>query len=727
MLNTLMVILLLHYLYLYIFKPKLNSFQCGIFGQSTNTPKKLNQSNVKILGMFNESRGKHSCGITYDGEVYHGIDDTKLFTDFMKHQTFDAKAYPLMFGHTRQSSVGVINNFNCHPFAFGINKKETGYKFIGVHNGTLLNYEELAEKYEIDLNDEYLDKQGDTRIRRKIDSEILLEIIYKTKNLKVLSDYNGKAALVWTDTDMPDTIYLWSGKSKPCETSPLNLAEEERPMIVYVENKNSFYFSSLKESLYAIGGNDKNTFQIEYNTVYIVKNGNFRGAKTFRVSRKNNYNSEGWGKNSAYGGNNSAVNQISNAPGRYREALKEYALKKKNNEIENSVPLLLNSGENWKMPEIKNIYQDKSVYDVKVYKNKTYTKHFRYYRSGSLLEGIFIYIAGFGFYDLGQTSKAADEMFECIIGLDWIKEEEEFDFVGTFRGMGKVLYHDVNIKPIYHYIIEGVLVKDRLDYEVLREDKLKNAEDLKNTYYDHNKLSYMTIHPVIDLRQTSKEDGNQEIYKDGRLFTGEVDGLCFEKRYHVTRGNLKKVVYKDYPSSSPIPKVVDLFEKTSIIGIDKNDVKNPINISLPFNSKVLDLSENFIENMEDSILRSEGIDPADNDEFEEEMNWQEQHELNRSKEKTLEVKDAWSDAEFLKNLEETDMKNDELAEKNDIDSLIYEKLNEHLADTVIAFQECKKEIIELNLGDNPTSKEAILLLDNMSGFLDEYLRKTERK
>lgn len=39
---------------------------------------------------------------------------------------------------------------NVHPFGFGsLNDSET-YEFIGVHNGTVYNADDLAEKYNIE-------------------------------------------------------------------------------------------------------------------------------------------------------------------------------------------------------------------------------------------------------------------------------------------------------------------------------------------------------------------------------------------------------------------------------------------------------------------------------------------------------------------------------------------------------------------------------------------------
>ena len=118
---------------------------CGIFGMTTNSPRKINEGYVKILGIYNESRGKNSCGITYDGEIYYGVDKDALVSNFFKGRTFKPKEFSYIFGHTRQSSVGIVNRYNAHPFGYGENNINQGYETCLVHNGTLLNYEELAK------------------------------------------------------------------------------------------------------------------------------------------------------------------------------------------------------------------------------------------------------------------------------------------------------------------------------------------------------------------------------------------------------------------------------------------------------------------------------------------------------------------------------------------------------------------------------------------------------
>jgi len=130
---------------------------------------------------------------------------------------------------------------------------------------------------------DYINEYNYPAVRRKIDSEILLEILYKTKSYKVLSEYIGGAALAWTWIGEPNKMYLWSGASKLWEHSKDK--EEERPLCVYQKSKNNTYFSSLEESLYALGGTEANVCQIDYNTVYVITDGDFKNADKLPVSR----------------------------------------------------------------------------------------------------------------------------------------------------------------------------------------------------------------------------------------------------------------------------------------------------------------------------------------------------------------------------------------------------------------------------------------------------------
>jgi len=208
------ILTILQYLYVYLFKPKFNTLNCGIFGQFTKNINAISVPEFNILGIYNIVRGKNSCGVTFDGDIHHGINSDKLYIDFIKNRNLKPKLFPSIIGHTRQASPGnVISLDNSHPFGFGQLPNNGGYAFVGVHNGTLKNHEDLAANYNIEVK---VPGAFTTpyNTRTKIDSEILLEIIYQEQNFKVLSEYVGAAALVWQWTEQPNKVYLFSGASR---------------------------------------------------------------------------------------------------------------------------------------------------------------------------------------------------------------------------------------------------------------------------------------------------------------------------------------------------------------------------------------------------------------------------------------------------------------------------------------------------------------------------------
>lgn len=537
MVQLIMLLAILQLGYNLIFKPCYDSCQCGIFGHVTNNPKKINQSNVKILGLFNETRGKHSCGITYDSEIYHGLEKDKLFTDFIKGKTFKALANPSMFGHTRSASVGAaINEHNAHPFGFGTNKTG-GYKFIGVHNGTLYNHLELAKDYGIETKVKYKSNYADVELERtKIDSEIILEILHTDRTYKVLSEYIGKAALVWTDTDAPNIMYFWSGQSRMMESYINGPEIEERPMNIWIENRNSFYFSSLPESLEAIGAPSTDVFQIEYNTVYQVTNGDFKHAEVTKVSRKQCFQTETYvSKHANYaasfntgkqpGGSENVINVKTNEYCDYEEYRGRFV-----NQIIPGGTATLNKTD---IEQPINIYDDKPLLDQNAYKNKIYSYKLRYWQNGHLINGIYCHIPNYGFYKLGDDHKDARETFERNKGLRFY--EGEFLKDKTLL-LGWIPFTTALITPIFYYFLEGAMFDTILDFDTIN----KNREILKDT----ERLSYTTRHPIIDLKYNKRLKDNQNIYLGGKKYTGSIHNIGFEKTYHIASGNLVKVINK---------------------------------------------------------------------------------------------------------------------------------------------------------------------------------------
>ncbi len=556
---------------------------CGIFGQNVRDPKRINSSNIKILGMFNESRGKHSCGITIDSEIYHGLDKYKLFTDFIKGKTFKAENNPLIIGHTRSASIGAaISEHNAHPFGFGTNATG-GFKFIGVHNGTLYNHLELAKDYGIETKAGYKSQYGVDLERTKIDSEILLEIIYTTKSYKVLSEYIGKAALVWTDTDTPNVTYLWSGQSRMTEHYLAGLETEERPMNIWIEGRNSFYFSSMPESLEAIGAPEKDVFQIDYNTVYRITNGDFKHAELTKVSRKQCFQTE------TYVSKHSNYNTNAYTPGK--------SLKGSENEI-NEEDYCDWTGHNTRFDKVSpgpsanlnekllsvNIYHDAQLLNQNDYGNRVYGAKLRYWQKGHLIEGVFCYVPHYGFYKLGDSQNEATQVFNSNKGLRF--------YSGDFQKnkailLGTIPFPIGPMEPMLYYFVCGIMVQSELDYRV--------AMTTPTIKSDSDKLSHISKHPIINLRYSYKSDNKQDIVKNGEVYTGTINNLGFEKIYHVVQGNLIKVINKASHTSTSEEEVIKKIELPETT----KDVFNP---------KIIEEATKNIKLIEEKIVEKETLE-----------------------------------------------------------------------------------------------------------------------
>src|SRR5690606_24935912 len=124
---------LIHYILFFINgKNKIDILGCGIFGWSGRNPASFDFTKYNLLGIMNEQRGKHSCGVTIDGEIYIGVDKNKVYRDFILSTPLEKPVkYPVVIGHTRHATIGVLNEANAHPFGFGNINDNNDYKFIG--------------------------------------------------------------------------------------------------------------------------------------------------------------------------------------------------------------------------------------------------------------------------------------------------------------------------------------------------------------------------------------------------------------------------------------------------------------------------------------------------------------------------------------------------------------------------------------------------------------------
>ena len=526
MVKIILILALLQYIYNFIFGYKSNILSCGIFGQSTNKPENLDVNGVHILGIYNIERGKMSCGLSWDGDVQYGLGLDKLYTDFIVDREIKPTKIPIMIGHTRQPSYGfAITEDNAHPFGFGTSKNKEGYEMIFCHNGTLKNHKELAKKYDIDLTEKIqrLSHGGHfyESTRDKIDSEVLGEILYKTKTFHVLSEYIGAAALAWTWIDEPNKLYLWSGASKQTQGSYILTELEERPMNVYCKNENSMFFSSLQDSLTVLGASKKDKLQIDYNTVYIITNGDFANAEKHKVSR-------------LQAGQNESIIYSKKYAG-YGSRSDEYC-EWEDMRTPNSPKITTN--DHIEKHSIINLQNDKPLKEIASYNGKIYSKSLRYWENNNLINGVYLYIKNWGFKFAGIDTFTANAYIKNVKDLTFNYKDGTFNF-NILNKEGFIPFEKNAENIQFHYFTNGVLLKTLEDYNravILNRDLKSPSKTI-----DYQILSYISKHPIIDIDSTERTSA----MLDGKLFTGNITELGFEKIYYFNNGIFIKWVRRE--------------------------------------------------------------------------------------------------------------------------------------------------------------------------------------
>lgn len=565
--KIILILLFAHYLQLYIVKPKQNILNCGIYAWAGKDVKQFNPDKFNILGIFNIERGKDSCGITYDGEIYTGIGKDKLYSDFILEREIKPVKYPVVIGHTRQASWGnTVNAQNAHPFGFGNNKD--GFEFLGVHNGTLYNDGVLAKKYNVETREEKItiNAHGTKtyEYRSKIDSEILLEIIYNSKNFDVLAEYNGGAALVFTNTNEPNVIYVWKGASKDYNYAAQPV-KEERPLCYYKENKNSLYISSLANSLLAIGGKlNKTVFTFNENTIYKITDGDISNAIQIKIDRegatqKKEVLTTTYGHTSSIKPRSkdyydSFDHRAYDDCWEWDENLGDYKLITPTPRTIIPNPNIIGNTNNKVISTVKvpNIYTELLLHNQNEYGGRTYFNKLRFWKNGHLLSGIYTFIKGYGYYRLDEENvEKANSALISLVGVPFI--DKYFNFSLTKEGIDishPEIQKTIPFKTLddcnfnIHYFIQGVKIENSLDFKITYNQNRNMIISNKNI--DFIVLSEIATHPIIDLNVTSKSTDYQGITFRSKLVTDTISPLGSEKRYIIENGNLKKLYVSDY-------------------------------------------------------------------------------------------------------------------------------------------------------------------------------------
>lgn len=221
-----------------------------------------NTDKIRLLFALNQPRGEHSAGyynhITgkhfnqrVDKTVGKPID--KLLPNFKPAPT------NLLIGHTRAATVGARNYQNAHPFVYG--------NVCLAHNGTLTNLDLLLAKYS-----NLFPKGNFNRNNISVDSRIFPAYMDAAKDLKVLNDFDGAAALMWT-VGNDGILHIFRNHERPLHYG-------------YVEGtggRAGMYISSEKLPLEIIGC--KKIKEFEVHKLYRIQNGKFLDKKPSVITR----------------------------------------------------------------------------------------------------------------------------------------------------------------------------------------------------------------------------------------------------------------------------------------------------------------------------------------------------------------------------------------------------------------------------------------------------------
>lgn len=223
--------------------------------------KKVNINKLRLLSIFGRDRGKDSCGILYNGQLYHGVwesaykdygDSLKWMEVFKFPEQHDGSSVIM---HNRAKTMGHATKENAHPFEF----EDGEDKFFFQHNGKFDDVPKLASLVELDPK------------HYTVDSKFLGYGIL-TKGYDVLRDYEGNASCMWTWKNSPKTLYVWKGAHYT--TSTKTILTEERPLFYYYDEEDQgFYFNSVKTPLEVISNFNAEILEVPSNAVLCFVDG----------------------------------------------------------------------------------------------------------------------------------------------------------------------------------------------------------------------------------------------------------------------------------------------------------------------------------------------------------------------------------------------------------------------------------------------------------------------
>mgnify|MGYP003149161773 CR=1 FL=1 len=239
---------------------------CGLAGIILKQEDRSDKDLSSIVGGFKEmlleadTRGGHATGFAlidrFGGYILvkRPLDAYKFFNDSISHDALDLvfKDTTCILGHTRYATLGKPEkNRNNHPIRTG--------NTIGTHNGSIHNHKELFKKYDMDR---YAD----------VDSEAIFRLYETSESAKDFSEnrlpnVRGRVAIVWSDLEYPEYVYMVKGNN------PLKMA--------YIPGLSIYAYGSTLDIIKASGWTNYKPINVFPNTMLRIN------TRTLKIRTKN--------------------------------------------------------------------------------------------------------------------------------------------------------------------------------------------------------------------------------------------------------------------------------------------------------------------------------------------------------------------------------------------------------------------------------------------------------